>query len=44
MENVVMKSMLAAISDFFEALSRARIAADLTRSGRWEEAQAMYKD
>lgn len=39
-----MKSMLAAISDFFEALSRARIAADLTRSGRWEEAQAMYKD
>ena len=39
-----MNSILTAISNFFESLSRARYAAELTRNGKWAEVQKMYKN
>ena len=39
-----MKSVLASIYSFFESLGKARAAAELTRAGKYKEAQALYKD
>jgi hypothetical protein len=37
------KKILLSIWDFFCAIGEARYAAELARSGRWEEAQELYR-
>jgi hypothetical protein len=39
-----MKSILKSIYSFLEAFSKARAAAELSRCGKWKEAQALYKN
>ena len=36
-----MKSVLASIYAFFEAMGKARAAAELTRAGKYKEARAL---
>jgi len=38
-----MKSILNTIYSFLEAMGKARAAAELSRSGKYKEAQALYK-
>lgn len=39
-----MKNMLKSIWYFFSAINKAKHAADLSRNGKWQEAQALYRD
>jgi hypothetical protein len=39
-----MKSVLKSICSFLESVSKARAAAELSRNGKWKQAQALYED
>jgi hypothetical protein len=39
-----MKKTLKSIWEFFVALGEAKYAANLARNGKWQEAQAVYRD